>query len=116
MKFKLVIDEEFTSASNLDLHYDKHVLKQKQFSYSKDEYESRANELQNSKVDHKRIYGYQSLTREGRTANCKYNKDTGEFVVYTVRNGKPYTITMFKKTWREFTGDKAIEYYDEIVE
>ena len=25
-------------------------------------------------------------------------------------------ITFYKKDWREFNGDKAIEYFDEIVE
>ena len=116
MKFRLVTNEEFTSIINRDAHYDKHVVKGKQFRYSPEEYEERADILQKSKVDNKTIFGYQSLTREGRTANCKYNRDTEEFVVYTIRNGTPCTITFYKKDWREFNSDKAIEYFDEIVE
>lgn len=116
MKFRLVTNEEFTSLANRDAHYDKHVVKGKQFKCGPEEYEARAELLQTSKVDNRKIFGYQSLTREGRTANCKYNRDTEEFVVYTVRDGKPYTVTFYKKDWREFTGDKAIEYYDELVE
>ena len=97
MKFRLVTNEEFTSIINRDAHYDKHVVKGKQFRYSPEEYEERADILQKSKVDNKTIFGYQSLTREGRTANCKYNRDTEEFVVYTIRNGTPCTITFYKK-------------------
>ena len=116
MKLRLVTNEEFTSIANRDAHYDKHVVKGKQFTYNLEEYEEKADILQKSKVDNKTIFGYQSLTREGRIANCKYNRATEEFVVYTMRNGKPYTITFYKKDWREFNGDKAIEYFDEIVE
>ena len=116
MKFRLVTTEEFTSITNRNDHYDKHVVKGKQFTCSPEEYEERADILQKSKVDNKTIFGYQSLTLEVRIANCKYNKDTEEFVVYTMRNGTPYTITFYKKDWREFNGDKAIEYFDEIVE
>ena len=116
MKFRLVTNEEFTSITNRDAHHDKHVVKGKQFRCSPEEDEARADILQKSKVDNKTIFGYQSLTREGRIANCKYNRDTEEFVVYTLRNGTPYTITFYKKNWREFNGDKAIEYFGEIVE
>lgn len=116
MKFRLVTDEEFTSDRNLNNHYDKHVVREKQFTYSKEEYEERADKLSRAKIDNKNIFGYQSLTREGRVANCKYNKKTEEFVVYRVRNGVPETITMYKKDWRTFTGDRAVEYFGEIVE
>ena len=75
MKFRLVTTEEFTSITNRNDHYDKHVVKGKQFSCSPEEYEERADILQRSKVDNKTIFGYQSLTREGRIANCKYNKE-----------------------------------------
>ena len=116
MKFRVVTDEEFTSDTNLDNHYNKHIIKEKQFQYSKEEYVERADILSRSKIDNKKIFGYQSLTREGRTANCKYNKETEEFVVYRINNGVPETITMYRKSWRDFIGDKAIEYWDEIVE
>ena len=116
MKFKIVVDEEFTSDTNRDNHYKKHIVKEKQFQYSKEEYVERADILSRSKIDNKKIFGYQSLTREGRTANCKYNKETEEFVVYRINNGVPETITMYRKSWIDFIGDKAIEYWDEIVE
>ena len=75
-----------------------------------------AEQLQTSKIDNKSIFGYMSETREGKTAYCKYDKNTEIFVVYTYRGNTPYTITCYTKTWREYTGDKAIEYFDEIPE
>ena len=118
MKFKIAddFDEEFTSQRNRDAHYDKHVQKNKEFQYSPEEYEKRADQLSRTPVDNKKIFGYVSMTREGRTAYCKYNRETEEFVVYALRDNTPYTITMYRKNWREYTGDKAIEYFGEIPE
>ena len=42
MKFRVVTDEEFTSDRNLDNHYNKHIVKEKQFQYSKEKYVERA--------------------------------------------------------------------------
>lgn len=109
------ITEKFTGQQNLDAHYDKHIVRLKEFGdITKEQYEQLAEDLQTSPVNNKNILGYVSMTREGRTAYCKYDKDTGIFVVYTYRGTMPYTITCYTKTWREYTGDKAIEYYDEI--
>lgn len=110
MKFK---NEEFTSEYNRDAHFVKH---KKQFSreLTAADYEILADKLQRTPVNNKDILGYMSLTREGRTAYCKYDKNQELFVVYTYRKGTPYTITCYKKNWRDFSGDKAIEYFDEI--
>ena len=118
MKFKYIDDteEEFTSPENKKAHYTKHIEKRKEFEYTPDEYEKAADKLSRTKIDNKMIFGYQSETRDGKTANCKYNKDTEEFVVYRIRKGQPETITMYRKSWREYTGDKAVEYHDEIQE
>nr|CAI9751357.1 hypothetical protein DGKKSRWO_DGKKSRWO_CDS_0075 [uncultured phage]CAI9752243.1 hypothetical protein CVNMHQAP_CVNMHQAP_CDS_0075 [uncultured phage] len=111
------IKEEFTSEQNLRSHYNKHVIHKQEFGdITEKEYETLADQLQRSKIDNKTIFGYTSETRDGRTAYCKYDKDTEIFVVYTYKNSTPYTITCYTKTWREFTGDKAIEYFDEIPE
>jgi hypothetical protein len=115
MKFKLY-GEEFTSPANLSAHYIKHVIKGKQYNCSPEEYERIADDLSRTPIDNKTIFGYQSITREGRVANCKYNKATGDFVVYRIRKGVPQTITLYRKKWGTFTGDRAIEYYDEISE
>lgn len=105
--------EEFTSKRNRNAHFKKH---QKQFSSETTvkEYERLADKLQRTPVDNKNILGYMSLTRENRTAYCKYDKEQELFVVYTYRNGEPFTITCYKKNWRDFTSAKAIEYFDEI--
>lgn len=111
------ISEEFTSEQNLDIHYNKHVKRKGEFGdITKEQYEQLADDLQLSKIDNKNIFGYMSETKEGKTAYCKYDKNTGVFVVYTYRRGTPYTITCYIKSWREYNGDKAIEYYDEIPE
>ena len=57
MKFRLVTTEEFTSITNRNDHYDKHVVKGKQFTCSPEEYEERADILQKAKVDNKTIFG-----------------------------------------------------------
>lgn len=109
------ITEEFTSEENRQKHYNKHVLRNKEFGdISEEEYEILADELQRTPIDNKNILGYQSITRENRTAYCKYDKSTGIFVVYTYKNNVPYTITCYTKTIREYSSDKAIEYFDEI--
>lgn len=109
------ITEEFTSEQNRKAHYNKHVKQRQEFGeITEQEYEQLAEQLQSSMIDNKNIFGYLSETREGRIAYCKYDKNTGIFVVYTYKNGIPYTITCYSKTWREFTGDKAIEYFNEI--
>ena len=110
MKFKL---EEFTSEHNRDAHFVKH---KKEFSkdVTVDDYEQLADKLQRTPVNNKDILGYMSQTRDNRTAYCKYDKNNELFVVYTYRKGVPYTITCYKKNWRDFNGDKAIEYFDEI--
>lgn len=115
---QFVVEERFTSSNNLDAHYNKHVKKGKEFKdITKEQYELLAEELQKQKIDNKTIFGYMSETREKRTAYCKYDKSTGVFVVYTYsKDGKPLTITCYTKTWREYNGDKAIEYYNEIPE
>ena len=110
VKFKR---EEFTSDYNKEAHFIKH---RKEFPKEMDidNYEKIADILQRSAVDNRNIHGYMSQTREGKTAYCKYDKNQELFVVYTYRKGIPYTITCYKKTWRDFNGDKAIEYFDEI--
>ena len=86
------------------------------FTYQGIEYEDIADKLSRKKIDNKNIFGYISITRENKTAYCKYNRATEDFVVYTLRNNEPYTITMYKKDWRQYNADKAIEYFDEIPE
>lgn len=115
MQLMFQVTEEFTSEKNRHTHYIKHVLHKKEFGdITEEEYEYLADELMKKPVNRKNILGYESLTREGKTAYCKYDKDTGIFVVYTYKGSTPYTITCYTKTWREYNGDKNIEYNDEI--
>lgn len=118
MKFSLIEDfeEQFTSLKNKEKHYTKRQNQKQYTDITKDEYEDIADKLSRKSIDNKNIFGYVSLTKEGKTAFCKYDKNTQDFVVYTYKDSKPYTITMYKKDWRQFNSDKAIEYFDEISE
>lgn len=113
---KLPIAEEFTSPYNLEVHYNKHVITDRQFDgkISMRDYEELADSLMVKAIDNKNIFGYISKTEEQRTAYCKYDKKLGQFVVYNYFRGIPKVITFYEKSWQDFTGDKAIEYYDEI--
>ena len=118
MKFPITEDfeEEFTSPGNKKKHYNKRQRQGQYLNITADEYEDVADKLSRDKIDNKNIFGYISITRDNKTAYCKYNKATEDFVVYTLRNNEPYTITMYKKDWRQYNADKAIEYFDEIPE
>lgn len=69
-------------------------------------------QLVNSKINNKNILGYVKRNEKGELVNCKYNKQNELFVEY--KDGK--VISKKLKLWREYTGDKGFEYYDEIAE
>lgn len=66
--------------------------------------------LFNSKVDNKQIFGYKRLSKDNSIQCCKYDKSNELFIVYSNNN----IIQSKTKLWREFTGDKGFEYYDEL--
>ena len=118
MKFPVIedFDEEFTSPENKKRHYNKRNRQGQYLDVTADRYEDIADKLSRKRIDNQNIFGYISLTQKNKNAYCKYNKNTEDFVVYTRRNNEPYTITMYKKDWRQYNADKAIEYFDEILE
>lgn len=118
MKFSLIEDfeEQFTSPKNKDTHYTKRQNQNQYTDITKDEYEAIADKLSKTPIDNKRVFGYMSITKEGKTAYCKYDKQTEDFVVYTIKDSIPYTITMYKKSWRQYNSEKSISYFDEISE
>ena len=125
MKFKFVedfdLDEKFTSNRNKYSHYNKHVnnLKEYDSELTEEEYEKIADDLAMTKLDHKRILGYEteSPDDDNRHRYAKYNKDTGDFVVYALDSNKnPLIISLHKKTIREYNIDKGIKYVGEIPE
>ena len=107
------MDEEFTSEYNLDNHYDKHVKNRKEYSVSKEEYEAIADKLQRTPIDNKKIFGYISKV-DDKEAYVKWNKDTEDFVVYVYKKDKPYTISLYKKTYREYNSEMWDSYLGEI--
>lgn len=113
MKIKKVA-EEFTSAYNKHVHYDKHITKYKEFDLTIDEYERAAEELALTPIDNVNIFGYISETPAGKTAYCKYDKAKKYFTVYTYNNFKPLTITMHKKEYYEYLCDKMVEFHAEM--
>ena len=115
MKFR-VYDEEFTSEENKHAHYTKHVTTNNEFNnMTEEQYEQEAEKLARTPVDNKNIFGY-IQKRDDLISYVKYNKDNEFFTVYTYKrnNTTPYTITFFRKSWRQYNGDKAFDYFDEI--
>lgn len=108
-------DEDFTSQANREAHYQKH---QKEYpEWTEEQYEQYAEELAKKPVDNKTIFGYMGKNEAGKPNYVKWDKDTELFTVYTYRNGSPYTITAFRKSKREYEGEKwdsVFGYVDEI--
>ena len=76
MKFPITEDfeEEFTSPGNKKKHYNKRQRQGQYLNITADEYEDIADKLSRKKIDNKNIFGYISITRENKTAYCKYNR------------------------------------------
>lgn len=58
------------------------------------------------------IIGY--IQKDGRIA--KYNRSTGDFVVYQPKNNRNVTKTLHKKTYNEFLNTMKNYYKDELIE
>lgn len=132
MKFK-IYDEEFTSEESRKSHYEKHVVRNKEFlpdNLSEEEYEKLGDELALTPHDCSvfdpatkgTVAGYYSLDKNNRPAYNKYNKKTGLFVTYRPekKNGRPQLITVHVKTWQELMntvwggGSADYSYKDEL--
>lgn len=70
-------------------------------------------ELITSSVDNKTIFGYASKPDKD-IIYCKYNKNNQYFVMYMLKNGCKKVIKSYVKSWQQYTGDKAVNYFDEI--
>ena len=78
---------------------------------TKQQIESIAKDLVLAKVDNSNIFGYIKQDRDKNRIYCKWNKKNEVFVEYTADND----ILLSKvKSFREYNGDKAVEYFDEI--
>ena len=107
------VTEKFTKEQNLINHYNKHVIRNKEFGdITQEEYEYLADDLQRKPVDYKNILGYIGEYK-GNIAYCKYDKTTGIFVAYNYFGSEP-RITCFIRDWRTYNANKAIDYIDEI--
>ena len=112
-----IFDEKFTSEDNKQKHYIKHVISRKEYdakNVSDSDYETIADVLQNAPVDNKKIFGYVSNYNNNNYTYVKYNKETNDYVVYTYKNSIPYTISLFKRSWRYYNKRKELEYYADI--
>lgn len=127
MKFKKfsrlaedAFEEEFTNQRTKEDHYQRHVVKGREYAktVTADDYEAIADTLARTSVDYRHIFGYETTAPDGdtRTRYAKYNKETEDFVVYGWREKEPQIISLHKKTWRQYTIDKAVKYLGEIPE
>lgn len=114
-------EEEFTDAENRKSHYNKHIVKNKEYQMSEDEYEREAERLAYTKVDYRNILGFVEETKSKSTGEtvlryCKYDKSKEFFTVYVIEDNKRKTITAYQMSLRDYEGFKAEHYFDEIYE
>lgn len=115
MLFRLVenLYEKFNNHYNLEDHYYRHIVLNKEYDWTMDEYEKNAEILMYTPVDNRTIFGY--VQDRPNNPLCKYNKETELFVSYFIdRHGIPRTITAFRRDWRTYTSQKCKEYWDEL--
>lgn len=117
MKFKIVesLEEKFTSEKDRDIHYNKHIVRNKEYEMSPEEYEQAAEDLARKKIDNKTIFGYIQEV-DGKQRYAKYDKDLELFTSYVWEDDEPKTVTAFRRDWRTFNGLRFSDYIDEIPE
>lgn len=71
--------------------------------------------LSTSKIDNRIVFGYIALV-DDEFVFCKYNKESCIFVIYKYNKDDVVIIKTCYKEWRSYTGDRGIEYIDEIPE
>lgn len=110
------INKDFTGKQNRHKHYQEHVIKRKEFgNISEEDYDRIAEQLMNTPVDNKTIFGYIGTYQKDKPAYCKWNKETNIFVAYTfTKDNKPKAFTCYIKTYRSYYAKKIDDYYDEI--
>lgn len=82
MNIHYKMEEEFTSPENRTQHYNKHIVKGKEYKVSEDEYEEMADTLALTPVNHKNIHGY-IAKRDGRQpVHIKWDSNNQLFIVY----------------------------------
>lgn len=122
MKFKkhfddIAFEEEFTSQYNRYHHYDKHIVNNREYDMTEEEYEQYAEDLMKKQCDYKKIFGYKVLDKEtGKIGYAKYDKEKEFFTVY---NEQGKTVTAFRRPYRDYMGKmfdptQRYEYIDEI--
>lgn len=110
MKFKLIsnIEERFTSVSNKEKHYYRHIISNddgiwKMPNMSADEYEQLADALAEtpaSKLNDRSadVIGY--ITKDGRIV--KHQKSTNYTVVYVIESGENLIISLYRQSLSKF--------------
>ena len=110
------IEEEFINNYQLEKHFDKHVIREKQYpNISMSEYEKIADKLAATPVNNISILGFKSLNPGSKKiAYCKYDVKTNDFVVYNYIDNNVKILTMYKKSLDEYRKTKRYQYFDEI--
>lgn len=101
MKALNLMDEEFYKPWLLDQKYNKHVLGKdgdrwayfKNKKWSKEDYEKKAEELQEIPVDNKNVFGYKN--EDGSISKYFQNTPEKYYVVYRIVDGVKKTITFY---------------------
>lgn len=114
----LEMDERYSSEENRHKHYEKHIVRGKEYDVTEEQYEQDAEDLAKTPVDYKNIFGYMSKNEDtGKISYCKWNKNTELFTAYFYKDGEPLTITSFRRDKRGYESEKwsdKFPYVDEI--
>lgn len=117
-----MLEERFTSAASKKRHFYSHTGETSADKQKIEEYEAAADALALKPVDHKNILGYEVDPNSFKQRDmkdrrfCKYNKATGEYVVYGgfTFEGEPIVISFYHISWRDYQTKKYTNYLDEI--
>lgn len=109
-----IIDNPSSASNNLKQQYFKRKKDWVETPISEEDYIRFATRLAGANVDYDKVLGYLATTPNHHLVYCKYNKKTENFVVYFYHESVSTIVTFFKKSWREYEGEKWADYYDEI--
>lgn len=113
MKFKRDKNyDDFDTDYNVNYNSKKKV-RQQEDTWTKDDYEHYSNILILTPVNHKDIDGY-VIEVDGEIQYCKYDMNSQLFVNYRITDNKVEIIKSYKRSYRDYQGNKYIEYIDEI--
>lgn len=98
---KLDEDGPYSSKDELDIHLKHRDENASIADMSDEEFNCMGDYLYTKDVDNINIFGYKTI-RNDDVRYCKWDKNTHIFICYDYRDGKPYTVTCYKKNQQNY--------------